>query len=91
MFLVACFALSMILRVAAKTSFFLLTRPPPLVPATTQNQPRPLKKVSAMVSEAIRKQLMPFVSLEYGSQGEVSLDERLLYVEHYQPYHEVCV
>lgn len=44
-----------------------------------------------MVSEAIRKQLMPFVSLKYGSQGEVRLDERVLYVEHYQAYHEVCV
>lgn len=43
-----------------------------------------------MVSEAIRKQLMPFVSLEYGSLGEVSMDEKLLYVEHYQAYHEVC-
>eukprot|EP00752_Nemacystus_decipiens_P009524 g8513.t1 len=45
-------------------------------------------EVSDMVSEAIRKQLMPFVSLEFGSQGDVSLDETLLYVEHYQPYHE---
>lgn len=44
-----------------------------------------------MVSEAIRKQLLPFVSLEYGSQGEVSLDDTLLYVEHYQAYHEVRV
>lgn len=42
-----------------------------------------------MVSEAIREHLMPFVSLEYGGLGEVSLDERVLYVEHYQPYHEV--
>lgn len=46
-------------------------------------------KVSAMVSGAFRKQLLPFVSLEYGSRGDVSLDERLLYVEHYRAYHEV--
>ena len=44
-----------------------------------------------MVSEAIRIQLVPFISLEYGSLGEVRLDERLLYVEHYQAYHEVRV
>eukprot|EP00903_Cladosiphon_okamuranus_P006706 g6545.t1 len=45
-------------------------------------------EVSAMVAEAIQTQLMPFVNLEYGSLGEVSLDDRLLYVEHYQAYHE---
>ncbi len=42
-----------------------------------------------MVSEALQKQLMPFVNLEYGGQGAVSLDETTLYVEHYEAYHEV--
>lgn len=42
-----------------------------------------------MVSEALQKQLMPFVNLEYGGLGEVSLDETTLYVEHYEAYHEV--
>lgn len=41
-----------------------------------------------MVSDALRKKLMPFVALEYASQGEVTLDERL-YVEHYPAFYEV--
>ncbi|CBN79202.1 hypothetical protein Esi_0010_0119 [Ectocarpus siliculosus] len=44
-------------------------------------------EVSTMVSEALRQRLMPFVGLEFSSQGQVVLDERL-YVEHYQAYHE---
>lgn len=45
-----------------------------------------------MVSAALLEHLMPFVTLEYGSQGEITLDERL-FVEHYQSHLEVggCV
>lgn len=71
------------------------TSPPLVIPAPVCYDILPKStrrvKVSAMVSEAILEQLMPFVSLEYGSLGGVSLDDRLLYVEHYEAYHEVCV
>ena len=42
-----------------------------------------------MVSEALQQRLLPFVSLEYGNLGAVTLEEGDVYVEHYQPYHEV--
>eukprot|EP00904_Undaria_pinnatifida_P007029 jgi/Undpi1/3456/HiC_scaffold_16.g06828.m1 len=45
-------------------------------------------EVSSMVSEALQQRLLPFVSLEYGNLGAVTLEEGDVYVEHYQPYHE---
>lgn len=42
-----------------------------------------------MVLEALRQRLVPFVRLEFGGQGTVTLDEGHVYIEHYQPHHEV--
>lgn len=42
-----------------------------------------------MVMEALRERLVPFVSLEYGGQGTVALEEGEVYVEHYQAHQEV--
>lgn len=42
-----------------------------------------------MVLGALRQRLVPFVRLEFGGQGTVTLDEGHVYVEHYQPHLEV--
>ncbi|CAM9660068.1 unnamed protein product [Pylaiella littoralis] len=47
-------------------------------------------EIAAMVSAALEKKMMPFVTLEYGGLGEVTLDKRL-YVEHHQPDHELSL
>lgn len=49
----------------------------------------PSSQVSTMILEAFRQRVIPFVSMEYGGEGIVTLDEESVYVEHYQPYHEV--
>ncbi|CAM9680060.1 unnamed protein product [Ectocarpus sp. 12 AP-2014] len=69
------------LRPGFSPTFFLLD---PSTEVPVQDLPT---EVSTMVSEALRQRLMPFVELEFNSQGQVFLDERL-YVEHYQAYHE---
>ncbi|CAM9881350.1 unnamed protein product [Scytosiphon promiscuus] len=43
-------------------------------------------EVSDMVSDALRKKLMPLVALEYAGQGKVTLDDSL-YVEHYPAFY----